>query len=136
VIFGLWAGTLGYLAGAGVESLMIWAAVGVASTPAVVAWSVLVADQDPSDHARDRADKPRPEGRGGVMDLLARLGNVLYWIGAVLAFLLFVGGIWAYAAKIDQHNSDKLLAVCWIAAAISYGLGSALRYILAGGRRA
>jgi hypothetical protein len=119
-----WFSTMGYLTGSGyglfgTEDPPFWASIliGISAIPVIVAWGTLVADL-PSDHSGDRADKPHPEGRGGVMDLLARLGNFIYWIGSVLAFLLFVGGIWAYAAAFPE-NKGVSLVMCWVGAAIS-----------------
>jgi hypothetical protein len=120
-----WFSTVGYLAGS-TEDPPYWALflVSITAIPVMLVWSLLVEDLQ-SDHAGDRAE------RGGFMDLLARLGNFIYGVGATLAFFLFIGGVLAFA----ENKKGAYLIMCWVAAAISYAIGTAVRYILAGGRR-
>lgn len=70
--------------------------------------------------------------------MAARLGIVLYWIGNIIAVLclLVLAGLTALAAT--GGSPDWVGAVILVAfyllplAAISYGIGRACRYVLAG----
>jgi len=60
----------------------------------------------------------------------ARLGNVLYWLGTVIA-VLCIGAAFTFASN---EGREKWYAVGFFAvfAAVSWGIGRALRYVLAG----
>ena len=65
--------------------------------------------------------------------MIVRLGNVFYWT-AVLAGLSWFG-FWLFAfARNGGLYDDPIgsLALCVIPAAAIYGLGWAIRYVLAG----
>jgi hypothetical protein len=70
-----------------------------------------------------------------MMDVLTRLGNVLYWIGWIIAALIcFVGGLYFWTDDGGILQRFAVLLTCGIAAAIFHGIGSTLQYILAGSR--
>jgi hypothetical protein len=81
-----------------------------------------------ADDVRRIAEKPRPRA--------AKLGNVLYWLGAGVAVILLFSGIWLFSAVIKAESPEPgawivpaTLIVLSIVAAL---IASALRYLLAG----
>ena len=61
--------------------------------------------------------------------LLARLGNVIYWLFTGLAVL--TGFLVVYAAIFKGENAGRLLQVV-VGAIVIWGIGWVIRYILAG----
>ena len=62
--------------------------------------------------------------------MAARLGKVLYWICCGAALLLGVAGVYAFSnAPADPEFFGGLFVFI---AAIVYGVGRAIRYVLAG----
>jgi hypothetical protein len=63
--------------------------------------------------------------------MLARLGDVIYWAGAGIAWLFVAYGLWAY---VFHHNTDRLfwLIVSGVWAIVTYLIARACRYVLAG----
>ena len=67
-----------------------------------------------------------PEGK-----VLARLGDVLYWLGCILAAI--VAGWGAVVCFRGEHGGDPyLFSVVAVAAFSVWVIGRALRYILSG----
>ncbi len=68
------------------------------------------------------------EGNG----MLARLGNVFYWLSTGLAVLFALAGV--YNAIIGGTNNEwwQPLAVGAAFAIVFWGIGRAVRYVLAG----
>jgi len=69
--------------------------------------------------------------------MVARLGYVLYWIGCGFAALFILGTLLAVGMLIAGYSTDPLSTVagggfCAIAALLCWGIGKALRYVLAG----
>jgi hypothetical protein len=63
--------------------------------------------------------------------VLSRLGDVLYWLGCILAAIVVVwGGVFAFRGG---HDDDPyLFSVVAVAAFAVWVIGRALRYILSG----
>ena len=63
--------------------------------------------------------------------MLARLGDVLYWLGCILAAIVVVwGGVFAFRG---EHADDPyLFCVVAVAAFSIWVIGRALRFILSG----
>jgi hypothetical protein len=67
-----------------------------------------------------------PEGK-----VLARLGDVLYWIGCVLAAIVVVwGAVFCFAG--DRADDPYLFSLVAVAAFSIWVIGRACRYILSG----
>jgi hypothetical protein len=68
--------------------------------------------------------------------MAARLGNVLYWTGCILAGLIVVLGLTIHfavdPASAAGRSPEIVIAATLVAAAIVWLVGRALRYILAG----
>jgi hypothetical protein len=65
--------------------------------------------------------------------MAARIGNVLYWLGCILAGLITLLAVGMYLA--EQHNKNEALLVSGfvlIFALVSWSVGWACRYILSG----
>jgi hypothetical protein len=62
--------------------------------------------------------------------MIARLGNVLYWAGCVLAAL--IAGFGAIAAFQETWNPWGSFIVCAMVAAVVWIIGRICRYVLAG----
>ncbi len=66
-----------------------------------------------------------------VPTLLERLGNVLYWLGTGIAVLFFgISILIAFAGEGEQRWFSAIMAAVFAVA--SWGIGRALRYVLAG----
>lgn len=63
--------------------------------------------------------------------MLARLGDVLYWIGCILAVIVVVwGAVFCFGG---EHAGDPyLFSIVAVAAFSIWVIGRALRYILSG----
>jgi hypothetical protein len=69
--------------------------------------------------------------------MLARLGNVLYWLGCIVAALVFVSGeafmsIIADSPRTTLFDYVVIFGVVGIIAIIIWLIGRACRYVLAG----
>jgi hypothetical protein len=69
--------------------------------------------------------------------MAARLGNVLYWLGCVLAVIFAIGGLAAFfiAGAVRPITNGEIIALMvplFALSAISWMIGRALRYILGG----
>ncbi|MCA6107724.1 hypothetical protein [Bradyrhizobium cenepequi] len=70
--------------------------------------------------------------------MAARLGDVLYWLGSILAVLAILGGATVTVIMIRTGNPNDINAAPYVGAGIAitgfipYLLGRALRYVLAG----
>jgi hypothetical protein len=63
--------------------------------------------------------------------VLSRLGDVLYWLGCILAAIVVVwGGVFAFRG--DHDDDPYLFSVVAVAAFAVWVIGRALRYILSG----
>jgi len=63
--------------------------------------------------------------------VLSRLGEVLYWLGCILAAIVVVwGGVFAFRG--DHDDDPYLFSVVAVAAFAVWVIGRALRYILSG----
>ena len=63
--------------------------------------------------------------------MLSRLGDVLYWLGCILAAIVVVwGGVFAFRG--DNADDPYLFSVVAVAAFAIWVVGRALRYILSG----
>jgi uncharacterized membrane protein YdbT with pleckstrin-like domain len=67
-----------------------------------------------------------PEGQ-----VVARLGDILYWIGCVLAAIVVVWGA-LFCFRGDNADDPYLFLVVAVAAFSVWVIGRALRYILSG----
>jgi hypothetical protein len=67
-----------------------------------------------------------PEGK-----VLARLGDILYWIGCVLAGIVVVWGA-VFCFRADNGDDPYLFSLVAVAAFSIWVIGRALRYILSG----
>jgi hypothetical protein len=67
-----------------------------------------------------------PEGK-----VLARLGDVLYWIGCVFAAIVVVWGV-VFCFRGDRADDPYLLSLVAVAAFAIWVIGRACRYILSG----
>jgi hypothetical protein len=63
--------------------------------------------------------------------MLARLGDVLYWLGCVLAAILVVGGA-VFWFRDNSADDPYLFSVVAVAAFAIWVVGLACRYILSG----
>ncbi len=68
----------------------------------------------------------------GVIELLARLGNVLYWLCTGVAVLFVLGGV--HRAIFGGSNNEwwQDVGAGATGAILFWGIGRAARYILAG----
>jgi len=69
--------------------------------------------------------------------IVARLGNVLYWIGCGLAVLMLAGTLVAIGILITGYSAEPTESAAGgvflaIAAAACWGIGRGFRYVLAG----
>jgi hypothetical protein len=64
--------------------------------------------------------------------MAARIGNVLYWLGCIVAALILIADVAIYFGEGRAHSDGVVFVVFLIAAIISWGIGRAARYILAG----
>lgn len=71
-------------------------------------------------------DRDLPERK-----VLARLGDVLYWLGCILAAIVVVWGA-VFFFRGDQDGDPYLFSVVAVAAFAIWVIGRALRYILSG----
>ena len=63
--------------------------------------------------------------------VLERLGEVLYWLGCILAAIVVVwGGVFAFRG--DHADDPYLFSIVAVAAFSIWVIGRALRYILSG----
>jgi hypothetical protein len=67
-----------------------------------------------------------PEGK-----VLARLGDLLYWIGCILAATVVVWGA-VFCFRGDHADDPYLFSLVAVAAFSIWVIGRALRYILSG----
>jgi hypothetical protein len=63
--------------------------------------------------------------------VLARLGDVLYWVGCILAAIVVVWGA-VFAFRGDHADDPYLFSVVAVAAFSIWVIGRALRFILSG----
>lgn len=64
--------------------------------------------------------------------MAARLGNVLYWTGLVIAALVVAGGLFLSFAMVQESDAWFVRIITAISAALAWGVGRACRYVLAG----
>jgi hypothetical protein len=67
--------------------------------------------------------------------MAARLGNVLYWLGCIVATLFLAGLLWTWIGPLEGHPRDGdwlMLGAFFVFAVVSWAIGRGLRYILAG----
>jgi hypothetical protein len=63
--------------------------------------------------------------------VLSRLGDVLYWLGCILAAIVVVwGGVFSFAG--DHADDPYLFSVVAVAAFAIWAIGRALRFIISG----
>lgn len=62
--------------------------------------------------------------------MLARLGNLFYWVGCGLAALSLILGV--IGAVKDQYNPFGLLGLALLTALVFWGIGRGARYLFAG----
>jgi hypothetical protein len=63
--------------------------------------------------------------------LLARIGDVLYWLGCILAVIVVVwGGVFCFRG--DSTDDPYLFSVVAVAAFAIWVIGLACRYLLSG----
>jgi hypothetical protein len=67
-----------------------------------------------------------------MLELIARLGNVLYWTAASVAALIIVVGIPAGLNEVPSNKRWTLIAVFILMAGAVWLFGRACRYILVG----
>ena len=63
--------------------------------------------------------------------MLARLGDVLYWLGCILAAIVVVWGA-LFCFRADQGDDPYLFLIVAVAAFSIWVIGRAFRYILSG----
>ena len=65
--------------------------------------------------------------------MLARLGNVLYWLGCIVAALLVIGGfaLWFSEGRYRPDGYNVLIGF-GVVAFVVWLIGRACRYVLAG----
>src|SRR5262245_12846170 len=70
--------------------------------------------------------------RCGGGDMLARLGNVLYWLGCIAAVVIvgFAGIV--YFSEGQRPSDLPVVVVLGVIAAVAWLIGRACRYVLAG----
>jgi hypothetical protein len=69
--------------------------------------------------------------KGGSM--IERLGNVIYWLGVLLAAICVAIAFWSFISLgPGSHNRLESVVIAGIFAAIFFGTGWAVRYVLAG----
>lgn len=73
-----------------------------------------------------------PGERSGMTELLARLGNVIYWLFTGVAVLGVLGGV--FSAIFGGTNNEwwQDLSAGAAVAILFWGIGRAFRYVLAG----
>jgi len=65
--------------------------------------------------------------------MLARLGNVLYWLGCILAAVLITGGIALWIGEGQSSpNGYYILSGFAVVALVVWLIGRACRYVLSG----
>lgn len=62
--------------------------------------------------------------------MLARLGNVLYWLGCIVAGLIIVADGWDYYMEGTQDKGAYVFIA--VIALVVWVVGRACRYVLAG----
>jgi hypothetical protein len=62
--------------------------------------------------------------------MAGRIGNVLYWLGCIVAGLLVLVGIAGYFAD-SSSSAIFVLGFCFVCALVSWLIGRALLYVLA-----
>ncbi len=65
--------------------------------------------------------------------MAARIGNVIYWLGCIIAGLIALAGVCVYAMEGYYRNDGiPVTAAFFIAAVVPWLVGRAGKYILAG----
>lgn len=65
--------------------------------------------------------------------MIGRLGNVLYWLGCIIAGLIAILAVYAYIMEGHSKSDGLGLTVAFfVAALVAWIFGWACRYILAG----
>jgi len=65
--------------------------------------------------------------------MLARLGNVFYWLGCGIAALIFAGGVAEWFGEAQYRADGRQVIIFFaVAAFVIWLIGRALRYILSG----
>jgi hypothetical protein len=72
----------------------------------------------------------RVEGKGAGM--AERVGNVLYWLGCIVAGLTVLLGVGVFFASQNQREGLSVMAFVFVFAFIAWLVGRACRYVLAG----
>ena len=66
-----------------------------------------------------------------VTGMAERLGNVLYWLGCIIAALVAGIGVFVYVAEgLGRSDGLMMLIVFLVLAAVPWLIGRALRYVL------
>lgn len=62
-----------------------------------------------------------------------RVGNVLYWLGCIIAALIAIAGIYVYIMEgLSRSDGLAITGGFFVAAFVPWLIGRACRYILAG----
>jgi hypothetical protein len=65
--------------------------------------------------------------------MLARLGDVLYWLGSSIALVILAAGAWlVLAGDLVPENRRVVLAIFIGCALVAWLIGRACRYVLGG----
>jgi hypothetical protein len=73
------------------------------------------------------------KGRSIGEPMLARLGDVLYWLGCGIAVVILAAGAWlVLGGDLIPENRSVVLAICIGCALAAWLIGRVCRYVLGG----